>query len=322
MTDGLINGSFKVDAKTSGTFIVQRINESVFPNPNDLMSNHQIISDHLRAKDFSLKGPTWMNTIHGQQLYHFDGSYWRLGDFIEDTQSYDIASDADMAWNVGRAFAQYDQALLDLSPSRLKDTIVSFHHLPRYLNKLQSTLANASTARLSTADKLIQTIDDYTYLAQLPFPKNRVIHNDAKVSNLLFKDHEVCAVIDWDTTMAGHISWEFADLFRTTVVNVPEDHPEVSDLILQFDMLEGLSNGYKSALFDHLTALEKESLYHGALYLIFEQAIRFLEDYLANDVYYTCAYDDHNYIRACNQFRLLSLMVKDKNAIANSIQKS
>ena len=168
----------------------------------------------------------------------------------------------------------------------------------------------------------MNTIDEYLYLSRLPFPKDRVIHNDAKVSNLLFRQGEVYALIDWDTTMGGHISWEFADLFRTTAVNVPEDHLEVSDLMLQYDMIEGLSVGYKSVLFDHLNSTEKASLYHGSLYLIFEQAIRFLEDYLAGDNYYQCSFDDHNYIRARNQFALLALMIQDKKAIINILNRS
>ena len=325
ITDGLINGTFKVDFGSESspkTFILQRINQEVFHYPEDLMSNHQNIEDHLSQKQFLFKGPIWETGRDGGKLQKFDDAYWRLGPFFEDTQSHSIARDANMAWNIGRAFGQYDKDLLDLSTDRLKNTITEFHNLPRYLDKLSSTIKSAPTGRLQISKKLIDSIDDYLYLAKLPFPKNRVIHNDAKVSNLLFQKGEVYAVIDWDTTMAGHISWEYADLFRTTVVNVPEDHPVLSELSLQYDMLDGLNAGYKSVLFDYLSSEESDSFYHGALYLIFEQAVRFLEDYLAGDLYYKCNFDDHNFIRARNQFCLLALMVQDEKAINNSIQRS
>jgi len=321
ITAGLINGSFKIHTDQSN-YILQRINQNVFQRPAELMVNHKVIYDHLEEQDYPLKNPEWIQTNHGQPLQLFDGAFWRLGHFYENTETFTIAHNSDMAWKVGRAFGAYDKALTLLSPEQLKDTIVDFHSLPTYLEKLSQTIKKAASKRQLTAKKLLERIDDFLFLTKLPFPKNRVIHNDAKVSNLLFRNHEVYAIIDWDTTMAGHISWEFADLFRTTVVNVAEDHPKVSEMQLQFDMMKGLSVGFKSVIYDQLSEIEKQSLYHGTLYLIFEQAIRFLEDYLAGDIYYTCDHKDHNFLRARNQFYLLSLLVKDKTAIVNCIERS
>jgi len=323
ITAGLINGTFKVVLdSTKSSYILQQINLDVFPIPADLMSNHQNIEQHLRESQFPLKGPEWITSYNGDRLVKHEGGFWRLGVYYNDTQSYSSARDDHMAWNIGRAFGQYDKGLSELKTSKLKDTISEFHNLQRYLDKLSLTIKAASHHRLQIAKSLIQTIDDYLFVAKLPFPKNRVIHNDAKVSNLLFRNDEVFAVIDWDTTMSGHISWEYADLFRTTVVNVPEDHPDLSVISLQYDMMDALHAGYKSELFDFITLKEKESLYHGALYLILEQAVRFLEDYLAEDIYYRCDYDDHNFIRSRNQFYLLSLMNQDQEAIIQSIKKS
>jgi hypothetical protein len=39
--------------------------------------------------------------------------------------------------------------------------------------------------------------------------------------------------------------------------------------------------------------------------MIYMQAIRFLTDYLNNDVYYSASYPGHNLVRAQNQFTLL-----------------
>lgn len=286
------------------------------------MSNHQIILDHVVQNNFQYQSPIWLKGNREKSLFFFDNCPWRLGTYFRDTESLHNVVDADMSWKVGCGFGAFDNALVGLSPARLRDTIPHFHDASRYLHQLLAIKEHADSKRLQIAKSLLNSIDDYLYLLKLDFPKNRVIHNDAKISNLLFKNDEVHAVIDWDTTMAGHISWEYADLFRTTAISVPEDHTELSDIELQYDLIEGLTVGFKSQIFDQLDSTEQSSLYHGTLYLIFEQAIRFLKDYLEGDVYYRCDYDDHNFIRARNQFRLLSSLAQDKTKVLACIDSA
>lgn len=286
------------------------------------MTNHQSIFDHISRNGFEYQAPIWLSGRQEKSQFLFDNSLWRLGTFFEETKAVHQVKDADMSWKVGCAFGAFDKALIGLSPSKIKDTIVQFHDAGRYVQQLLAIKTDADPHRLLIAKRLLAKIDDYLHLLHLDLPKDRVIHNDAKVSNLLFMGDQVYAVIDWDTTMGGHISWEFADLFRTSAINVPEDHPEITQIELQYDLIEGLSVGFKSKIYDHLTDDEKASLYHGTLYLIFEQAIRFLKDYLEGDIYYRCDYDDHNFIRARNQFHLLSLMTKDKSKVVACIDSA
>lgn len=44
----------------------------------------------------------------------------------------------------------------------------------------------------------------------------------------------------------------------------------------------------------------------GALVITLETGMRFLTDYLENDVYFKTAFPDHNLVRARNQFKLVS----------------
>jgi len=321
LSDGLINSSWKVESEGE-VHILQRINEKVFQAPHDLMTNHQIILDHVVSNQLEYQSPIWLAGRRAQSLFVFDNSQWRLGTFYTNTSSLHQVTDSDASWKVGCAFGAFDRALLGLTPTLLADTIPQFHDANRYVEELLIAKRNADPGRLQIAKNLIGDIDSYLHLLKLNFPKDRVIHNDAKISNLLFKEGEVFAVIDWDTTMGGHISWEYADLFRTTAIKVAEDHPDISAIELQYDLIEGLTVGYKSKIFDHLTADEKSSLYHGTLYIIFEQAVRFLKDYIEGDIYYKCDYDDHNFIRARNQFHLLSLLVKDKRKVIACIDRA
>jgi hypothetical protein len=45
------------------------------------------------------------------------------------------------------------------------------------------------------------------------------------------------------------------------------------------------------------------------------QAIRFLTDYLNNDVYYGARYPGHNFIRAGNQITLLKRLMEKENVL-------
>ena len=57
-----------------------------------------------------------------------------------------------------------------------------------------------------------------------------------------------------------------------------------------------------------LTDAELVNLPLGALVMTYENGIRFLTDYLDDDVYFRTAYPEHNLIRARAQFRLVSDM--------------
>jgi N-acetylhexosamine 1-kinase len=54
-----------------------------------------------------------------------------------------------------------------------------------------------------------------------------------------------------------------------------------------------------------MTTKELESLPLSLPLLLFEQACRFLSDYLDNDLYYATAYEEHNLVRAKTQIHLL-----------------
>jgi len=54
-----------------------------------------------------------------------------------------------------------------------------------------------------------------------------------------------------------------------------------------------------------LTEVEKNNLMLGAKVIIYEQAIRFLTDFLEGDKYYNTVYTGQNFNRSKNQIQLL-----------------
>lgn len=73
-------------------------------------------------------------------------------------------------------------------------------------------------------------------------------------------------------------------------------------------MFRAYAEGYLLEQRHTLTSSEKEWLAFSALYITFEQVLRFLMDYIDGDRYYKIAYPDHNLVRTHAQYKLLQSM--------------
>jgi len=56
--------------------------------------------------------------------------------------------------------------------------------------------------------------------------------------------------------------------------------------------------------------------------MMYMQSLRFLTDYLNDDVYYGSRYEDHNYVRALNQATLLQRFREQKPEFNEIIRDS
>ena len=71
-----------------------------------------------------------------------------------------------------------------------------------------------------------------------------------------------------------------------------------------------------------MTSSEREWLAFSALYITYEQVLRFLMDYIDGDTYYKIAYPTHNLVRARAQHKLLESIEQqydDMKAIVKSL---
>lgn len=266
---------------------------------------------HFLTTGYRYAIPEWYRSKSGKLLLESKGASWRLGKFFSETTTHSKVSSAEMGWKVGKAFGCFDRHLNGIEQFNISETIISFHSIKKYLTNLKSSIQDAPSSRLRLARPFLDKVDHFCAIAEYRFDLGHIIHNDAKISNILWRKEEVYAIIDWDTIMLGHLSWELADLIRTSAVTVSEDHPHLNDIGFDKDILEGVVVGWKSQAADILQE-QKDQLLDGVMYIIFEQAIRFLEDYLAEDRYYKCDFDDHNLVRARNQFALLSTLYDDQ----------
>ena len=105
--------------------------------------------------------------------------------------------------------------------------------------------------------------------------------------------------------MPGYFISDVGDMIRTYVCPVSEEEQDLNKINIRADFLKAIQDGYFSEMENQLNNFEKDHFYFAGEFLIYMQAIRFLTDYLNNDIYYGCKYEKHNLIRAQNQIILL-----------------
>ncbi len=252
--------------------------------------------------------------------YHYvdtEDCAWRLVELISDAESYDICPEPLIAYKAAKAIGEYQLFLNTIDPLLFQDTIVGFHNLPKRFRAFQDAVQNTKKHLLESSEKEVNEtlglafiVDEVTnVLDGLPV---RINHNDTKLNNVLFKDDEVL-VIDLDTVMSGNVMFDFGDMVRTFTSPALEDEKDISKTEFRIEYFEALTRGYLDPLKNNLSDVEKESLFQGALYIIYEQVLRFLTDYLNGNVYYKVAYAGHNLVRTRTQLKLLNLILKNQS---------
>ena len=306
--------------------ILQRINTDIFRNPVALMQNMERVTAHLLLKSSASQNSHQrvleLIPCHSGQAWYTDdqGNFWRAYRFIENAVSYDQVSSTHQAFEAARAFGNFQRSLSDLPAPGLHETIPDFHNTPKRLTAFRQAIEADVAHRVSTAAEEIeyclrhQSTADILQSASLPV---RVTHNDTKLNNVLFhrSSGEAICVIDLDTVMPGLTSYDFGDMVRTTTSPAAEDERDLSRVSLQFTMFEALLRGYLSSAADFLTAEEKNLLVASCKVITYEQAIRFLADYLNGDPYYKVSREAHNLDRCRTQIQLLKSIDQQQGAM-------
>ena len=158
--------------------------------------------------------------------------------------------------------------------------------------------------KLYKHEHILQT---YTHLVTDSGMPLRVIHHDTKISNILFDDQQngLC-VIDLDTVMPGYYLSDVGDMMRTYLSPANEEEADFSKIHIRENFFSAVCKGYLSEMGNVLSETEKKYFIFSGELMIYMQAIRFLTDFLNNDVYYGTKYPGHNLNRARNQFTLLN----------------
>lgn len=319
LSTGLINHTYKVKNTAGAAFLLQKINTNVFTAPFVLQQNYQKIKQHFE-KEQSYMLPKIITTKNGDLLLEDKSYVWRCFEFINDTYSPTISTTPDEAWLVANCFGTFSARLSNLDPKNIETVLPGFHDLSLRFRQFQDALAGASEDRKQAAAKFIQKAQDHqnlvTFYEKVSSDNKRfplhILHHDCKIANILFKrsDHKIYSPIDFDTTQPGLFFSDIGDMIRSMVPNYPEDHAKVEELTIREAFYEAVRDGYLEAMHPYLSKDEMQQIDLSGNLIVYMQALRFLTDYLNQDIYYQTKYPAQNLDRAANQFQLLSLLIK------------
>lgn len=305
---GYIHGSWRIKTGGGAAYLLQRLNRRVFPRPDLVMENVACVTAHLG-------GPLRLvSTCDGSNAHVDDtGDWWRVYDWIPNTVARESVTSADDAHAAARMYGEFQRRLADLAGPRLHETIPHFHDTPRRLAALHAAIAADTARRAAGCRREIERVLAHAHLAPMLLDahargdaRERVVHNDAKLANILFdaSTNEPVCVVDLDTVMPGLPLYDFGDMARTMTSTAAED-ADPTQVDFRRDWYDALVAGYCAGAGDLLSDTERTLLPTAARVITYEQAIRFLTDHLAGDVYYPVSRPDHNLVRARGQLALL-----------------
>ena len=314
ISSGWINSTYEINQQGK-KYILQKINTKVFPYPEIISNNIQQVSTHLKAKNYPKQLIEIIPDLKGNLLAVENEETWRLTSYISNSVCFDKVESAEQAYEAAKTISQFHSFILDLDIKQIHSSIDGFLDYQKRMQDFNEALQNASEERLQETKYEINYILDNAskvkeYLA-IDFPK-RVVHADAKLNNFLFNSEnhsQTIALIDWDTIMPGNILCDFGDMIRTYANLKQEDDPTAEN-IFESSYYEAVKRGFLEHLKNDLQTVEVENMDFVAYIVIYIQAVRFLGDYLNNDVYYSITYPKQNLNRTINQINLLKALTK------------
>jgi len=310
---GLINHTYTVTGKDK-TYILQQINVNVFKTPEDIAGNLSLISKYLKVTQPDYLFVVPIPATDGRLMVKSEtGELYRLFPFITGSKTITTITDIKAAYEAAKQFGLLTRLLKDFDPAPLKYTLPDFHNLKLRYEQFEQAEASASKERKEAAATEIAEIyahkdilKTYLQLIENKTLSLRVIHHDTKISNVLFdNDNNGICAIDLDTLMPGYFISDTGDMLRTYLSPAGEETPNLSEVYIREDFFEAIYKGYMSEMKEVLSPAEKQFFLFSGEMMMYMQAIRFLADFLNNDVYYGTSYPGQNLVRAKNQLHLL-----------------
>lgn len=311
--EGLIHGSYLVCSNNVPEYILQEFNITVFKDPNAISHNINLLSSHLHSINGSLFFPQSINTILNEPYFVDKGKYFRLTPYVKDSRSINSCSTAEEAYEASFQFGRFTAAFKDFNPNDLKETIPHFHDLAFRWKQFMGALKFGNQQRIKLAKKQIDQIQDHYGIVEkfnsiksnVDFLK-RVTHHDTKISNVLFDGSSkgIC-VIDLDTVMAGYFISDVGDMFRTYLSSANEEEQDLERVVPRKEFYNAILEGYLENMNDQMTVEERKNISFAGEFMIYMQALRFITDFINDDIYYGISYEMNNYNRTKNQLRLL-----------------
>jgi len=312
---GLINDTFLVAASGS-RYILQRINDRVFPAPERILSNLAVLEQHLASQsNAGLRIPALVRSHDGLPFSRGpDGAVWRLMEFIPNTDIRRQIDNPAQAKEVGRILGRFHYLTNGLDANRLTATLPGFHVTPNYLDKFQQIIRGSTTAPSDSIRQAIAFVnarrDDAAVLEEAQHGGRipvRVVHGDPKLDNILFdrSTGQAISLIDLDTVQPGLLHYDLGDCLRSCCNRVGESTDGSACARFDLGICHAILGTYATETKGVLNDSEIELLYDAIRLLPFELGLRFLTDHLEGNRHFRVTVPGQNLSKSQVQFALV-----------------
>ena len=148
-------------------YIVQRMNDGIFKNPDELMENVMNVTSFLRKKIIAAGGDPDRETLNviptkdgKNYLTDENGDFWRCYIFIEDATSFDQVEKPEDFYNSAVAFGNFQRLLADYPAATLHETIKNFHNTVSRFADFKKAVEEDVAGRARDVQKEIQFVLD------------------------------------------------------------------------------------------------------------------------------------------------------------------
>jgi Ser/Thr protein kinase RdoA (MazF antagonist) len=315
-------------------FVLQRINNDVFPEPLKVIENFHAITTHLLSKNNEqrqgLQVASPVLTLNNG-MFHRDstGAFWRAQSYLPH-KSFRVLNGPGQAREVGKTLAKFHRLVSDLDVRRLHDPLPGFHNLPGFLEEYDHELRNIKTNTSRKIDSCLTTIERYRQRAATLEDAKRAgilslqpVHGDPKVDNFFFGDQdEALGLLDLDTVAIGLVHYDLGDCLRSCCNRTAEADRTLHPATFDLELCRAVLGGYFSEPDKQLKKDQLSFIFDGVLLICFELGVRFFTDYLRGNRYFKVLQDDDNLLRAFNQFQLTDDIARQEREIRALLTKS
>ncbi len=303
---GHINDTYTVTDASGKRYILQRINTDVMKNPPLVMENIAAVTSHLRKKD--IETVRIISPRGGGLCIRLEDGWYRMYDFVEGASCY-LMPESSLAFkSAGAAFGGFIEALSDMPLGEMYITLKASHNTSFHLSCLAGAIREDPVGRCGSIKEDISLAMSKRGLANIIGPLMasgelplRVVHNDTKYSNIMIdsRTHKARCILDLDNVMTGTLLGDYGDSIRSGCD---------MDGVFNKELMDAYTEGFLSAV--SVTKKELELMPVAPLVITYENAIRYLTDYIEGDVYFKTLYPGENLDKFRLRMKLLADMEK------------
>ena len=295
--------------------MLQRVNP-IFPA--EINRDIDAVTRHLAAK--GLATPLLVPRRDGALWLEHDG-VWRVLTRV-DGQCHDSLGSAAEARETGRVLADFHRAVSDLD-HEFKNARLGVHDTARHLQNLRTALRELDAHRDIGAIRPLaeRVLAAAAQLPELPRMRDRIVHGDPKISNVMFTPdgRRALCLIDLDTLARMPVVLELGDALRSWCNPTTEDATQARFVR---PLYEAAVAGYADAARGFLEPEEWGAIPEGTVTITVELAARFCADALRESYFrwderrYASA-SAHNQARTRGQLQVADSIAADMAALDN-----